>query len=204
VTDASVNQDRASDNTSSSLLVRIKSKDQEAWQRFVHLYGPLVYAWCRQSGLQEADAADVGQEVFRTVAESIADYHHGEKGDSFRGWLRTVTRTRVIDFMRRKARAAQGVGGSDAQAEWLDFPDCQAETGSTDDDDRLLLLRRAVDLVLDNCKEENRRAFLQVVIAGKHPADVAQDLGMTVNAVYVAKSHILRRIRDEFAELVEI
>jgi RNA polymerase sigma-70 factor (ECF subfamily) len=59
-------------------------------------------------------------------------------------------------------------------------------------------------MVLDDCKEETRQAFLRVVIAGQHPADVARDLGMTANAVYLAKSHILRRIREEFGQLVEI
>jgi RNA polymerase sigma-70 factor (ECF subfamily) len=204
VTDGSVEESRSSDATSSTLLVRIKAKDQQAWERFVELYGPLVYCWCRRFGLQEADAEDVSQDVFRTVAESIAGYHHEEKGDSFRGWLRTVTRTRVLDFFRQKARGAHAVGGSDAQAQWLEVPDIEADSGSTDEEDKLILVRRAIDLVLDNCKEENRQAFLRVVIAGNHPSDVAQDLGMTVNAVYVAKSHILRRIRDEFAEFVEI
>jgi RNA polymerase sigma-70 factor (ECF subfamily) len=204
VTGGSVNQDGTSDATSSTLLVRVKAKDQEAWRRFVDLYGPLVFSWCRRFGLQEADAEDVRQDVFRTVAESIAGYHHGDRGDSFRGWLRTITRSRALDFLRRKSREARAIGGSDAQAGWLELPDVQADPGSSDEDDRLLLVRRAVDLILESCKAENRQAFLRVVIAGEHPADVAQDLGMTVNAIYVAKSHLLRRIREEFAEFVEI
>jgi RNA polymerase sigma-70 factor, ECF subfamily len=205
VTDGNVEVGGASDQTSSTLLIRIKAKDQEAWQRLVHLYGPLVYGWCRRFGLQEADAADVGQDVFRSVAEAIGDFRHEQERDSFRGWLRTVTRTRVLDFFRRKARAAQGVGGSDAQAQWLELPDDRADPGSSaDEDDKRLLIRRAVELVLDNCKEETRQSFLRVVIAGEQPADVAHDLGITVNAVYLAKSHTLRRLREEFAEIVDL
>jgi RNA polymerase sigma-70 factor, ECF subfamily len=208
VTDANVDLNESSGRTSETLLVRVKSNDQEAWRRLVHLYGPLVYAWCRRFGLQEADAADVGQDVFRTVAESIAEFHHDRKGDTFRGWLQTVTRTRVVDFLRKRAHVANGVGGSDAQTTLLRIPDCQAEPGSsieqTIENEDLLLIRRAADMVLETCKEETRQAFLRVVIAGQHPADVAKDLGLTVNAVYLAKSHILRRIREEFSELVDI
>lgn len=202
VTDTGVEWSEAAEGTSPSLLVRVKLKDEDAWRRLVHLYGPLVYSWCRRSGLQEADAADVGQDVFRTVAESIERFRHDREGDSFRGWLRTITRTRMLDFLRRKARLVETLGGSAAHAELRELPACDADSGASNDDERLLLLRRAVDVVLGNCKEETRQAFLRVVVAGHHPADVAADLGMTSNAVYVAKSHILRRIRAEFAGLV--
>jgi RNA polymerase sigma-70 factor (ECF subfamily) len=71
------------------------------------------------------------------------------------------------------------------------------------EENRHILVRRAVDMVLDDCKEETRQAFLRVVIAGQDPDDVARGLGMTRNAVYLAKSKILRRIRQEFAQLVD-
>src|SRR5262245_29431146 len=74
VTDGNVNQGGGSASTSSTLLERVRAQDQEAWQRLVHLYSPLVYGWCRRSGLQDADAADVGQEVFRDVAGAIAGF----------------------------------------------------------------------------------------------------------------------------------
>ena len=204
MTDGSVDPVESSNKTSSTLLARIKDKDQEAWWRFVHLYSPLVYGWCRRFGLQDADAADVGQDVFRTVAQSINGFHHDQKGDSFRGWLRTVTRTRVLDYRRRKAGAAQGFGGSDSHEQWFEIPDESTDSGSTDEDDKLSLSWRAIDMVLENCKEETRQAFLRVVVEGQSPADVARDLGMTVNAVYLAKSHTLRRIREEFAQLVDL
>jgi len=191
-------------DTSTGLLVRIKAHDEEAWKKFATLYGPLVYSWCRRSGLQEADAADVGQDVFRTVADAIGSYHHGQDGDSFRGWLRTVTRTRIIDHRRRQAREPRGVGGSDAQAILLELPFCSEDLGSSDEEDKSLLIRRAVDLVLDRCETASRMMFLRVVIAGEHPKDVADDLGVSVNSVYVAKSHILSRIRAELAGIVDL
>lgn len=204
MTDASVEINEALGRTSSSLLDRIKNQDQDAWRRLVHLYSPLVYSWCRRAGLQEADAADVGQDVFRKVAESIASFHHDQPGDSFRGWLRTITRTRVVDHQRRQGRTVPALGGSDAQALLAEFPDRPEDSVATDEEDRHLLHRRAVDLVLENCREETRQAFWRVVVAGQPAAEVAQALGMTVNAVYVAKSHILRKIREEFAQIVDL
>jgi RNA polymerase sigma-70 factor, ECF subfamily len=205
VTDARVKLGETSEKTSSTLLIRVKSKDQEAWRRFLHLYGPLVTTWCRRYGVPDSDAADVGQEIFRTVAESIDGFHHDQKGDSLRGWLRTITRTRVLDFHRRNARSAGGVGGSEAQARLLELPDGHhTHSEATEKEDENLLARRAVEMVLENCKEETRQAFLRVVVEGHHPVDVARDLGITTNAVYLAKSHTLRRIRQEFAQLVDI
>jgi RNA polymerase sigma-70 factor (ECF subfamily) len=203
VTDANVNPIEAVDRTSSTLLVRIKARDQEAWKRFVRLYGPLVYVWCLRSGLQEADADDVGQDVFRTVSEAIDGFDPEQDGASFRAWLRTVTRSRVADFYRRKAREAVAEGGSEAQRRWLDVPQAPDDSGSDDEGDQRVLARRAIDLVLESCKDKTRQAFLRVVIAREAPAEVARDLEMTVNAIYLAKSHILRKFREEFAGLVD-
>ena len=116
MTDAGVNSGRGPGETSSTLLVRLKAKDPEAWRRFVYLYSPRVYRWCRRAGLREADAADVGQEVFQAVAGAIGTFHHDQKGDSFRGWLRTITHNKVLDFDRRQPPSASGVGGSAGQA----------------------------------------------------------------------------------------
>ncbi len=204
MTDANVESLGDRGKTSTTLLIRVKAKDEEAWRRLVHLYSPLVRHWCHQSGLQEADTADVTQDVFRTVAESIDGFHHDRNGDSFRGWLRTVTRSRILDFVRRKARSTDGIGGSEAQARLLALRDEPEDVSSSDEDDRAILVRQVVDMVLGHCKEENRQAFLRVVVGGQHPVDVARDLGMTSNAVYLAKSHILRRIREEFAALVDV
>ncbi len=204
VTDATVPFDEPLEATSTTLLVRLKAKDEQAWRRFVYLYGPLIYSWCRWSGLRESDAADVGQEVFRTVFESIDHFHHDQKGDSFRAWLRTVTRTRVLDFQRRNSPTEIGSGDRAASIEAQETTEPGTDSAPDEEDPGPILLRRAVELILESCEEKTRQAFLRVVCGEEHPADVAQDLGMTANAVYLAKSHILRRIREEFAQLVDV
>lgn len=213
MTDSRVNSGEESGKTSSTLLRRVQAQDPEAWKRFVHLYSPLIYRWCRQAGLQQADASDVGQEVFRSVLRSIADFRHDRDGDSLRGWLRTITQNKVRDFRRRQPPGGAGVGGSDAQARLHELADADlpgssagsdsAKSYGKDEDDVRLLYRRAVDMVLADCQEQTREAFLRVM-RGQSPADVAADLKMSVNAVYLAKSRVLHRIREEFAGLVKL
>ena len=94
--------------TRSSLLIRIRDHhDNTAWSEFVEIYAPLIHRFGIRRGLQDADAADIGQEVFRTVATRIGSFQHGRSGDTFRGWLRTITRNKVGDFLRRWRNAAQ-------------------------------------------------------------------------------------------------
>jgi RNA polymerase sigma-70 factor (ECF subfamily) len=187
-------------------LARVKAQEQEAWRRLVYLYSPLVYRWCRHAGLQDTDAADVGQEVFRAVARAIGRFHHDRDRGSFRGWLRTITRNKLRDGGRRQPPGGRGRGGSDAQDKLQevaasDPPGSDADAAQHQD---LLVLRRAADLILGDCEDTTRRAFWRVVIDGQAPAYVAADLGLSVNAVYLIKSRLLRRIRDEFAELVDV
>jgi RNA polymerase sigma-70 factor, ECF subfamily len=77
------------DSTSPSLIRLVKAGHSAAWQRLARLYGPLVHRWARQAGLQDCDAADVLQQVFRAVFNGIGRFHHGAPNDSFRGWLGT-------------------------------------------------------------------------------------------------------------------
>src|SRR5687767_5931890 len=111
MTDAGVRVSAEPSATSLTLLEQIRNHDPRGWERFVELYGPLVYRWCRRAGLQEADVKDVGQEVFAAVTRAIGGYQH----QCFRGWLRTITDRKVLDHVRRRAVGGDGVGGTDGQ-----------------------------------------------------------------------------------------
>src|SRR5438128_2738587 len=114
VTDPNVLPDRAGE-PSSSLLARVQAQEQAAWNRLVHLYSPLVFRWGRRAGLQEADALDVGQEVFQAVWRTVHKFHRDRPGATFRGWLRTITGSKVADFYRRRQHQPPAPGGSNAE-----------------------------------------------------------------------------------------
>jgi RNA polymerase sigma-70 factor (ECF subfamily) len=184
----------------------VRAQDQRAWERLVALYAPLVYRWCRQCGLQAADAADVGQEVFRAVARKIADFRRDDPRDSFRAWFRAIARSRIIDHLRGTQNRAQGVGGSDALTVLQQLPDDgSAETDpEADAREKHLLYGRAIDLVRGDFEEHTWQAFWGVVVEGRTPAAVAAELGMTRDAVYHAKARVLNRLRSEFADLIDL
>jgi RNA polymerase sigma-70 factor (ECF subfamily) len=204
VTDRRVNKVEAPSRTSSSLLDRARAHDQAAWDRLVKLYGPLVYRWCRAAGLQAADAADVGQEVFRAVARGVAGFRRGRDDGTFRGWLRTITRTKLADFFRCQPPGGAGAGGPDGPRllQQLPVPEGDEPSREAVADETRLLFRRAVELIRGEFAEGTWRAFWQVVAEDRRPAEVAADLGVSVNTVYLAKSRVLRRLREEFADLL--
>ena len=206
MTDRAVNSSEGVGRTSSSLLDRVRAQDQAAWERLVHLYSPLVYRWCCRAGLQTADAADVGQEVFRAVVSHMADFRRDGAGDSFRAWLRTITRTKLLNFFRAQGPGNPAAGGSEAQrllyevpAKELDDPGPEGQAEET-----RILFRQALDLIRSEFNEQTWKAFWSVVVEEQPPADVAADLQVSTNVVYLAKSRILRRLREEFADLLDV
>jgi RNA polymerase sigma-70 factor, ECF subfamily len=199
--DVRANSD-AMDRTSETLLDRVRAHDQASWDRFVGLYSPLVFRWCTQAKLQEADALDVGQEVFRAVANKMGSYHHDKPGDTFRGWLYRITLNKLRDFVRRLP-ADRAKGG--AAPDLTGLPEEGADSSSQSaHDDRLLVYRRAVELLLADVEEQTRQAFWRVVVEGDAPKEVAAQLGLTLNAVYLIKSRLLRRLRQEFAGCIDL
>jgi RNA polymerase sigma-70 factor (ECF subfamily) len=186
-------------STSSSLLGRVAAKEPEAWERMSRLYCPLVYRWARQQGLQDADAADVVQEVFRTVAMRINTLHRDQPGDSFRGWLSTVTRHKLGDHFRRAAGRANAAGGSDAQQQLQQHPDAPADGSSNISgfDVETSMLHRALDIIRPEFEDRTWQAFWRLAVDCHAAADIAHDLGMTARAVRQAKYRALQRLRRE-------
>lgn len=101
-------------STSLSLLERARANDSDAWRRLSRIYGPQVYRWARQAGLQENDASDLVQEVFGVVATRISDFRRDRVGDSFRGWLYSIARNKIRDHFRALARRPDAAGGTQA------------------------------------------------------------------------------------------
>ena len=193
-------------STSSSLIRRVRQREPEAWRQFVRLYGPLVNYWIGRTGLRESDAEDVFQDVFTTVARGIAEFRKDRPADTFRGWLRTIVRSRAVDFFRRAARNPQAAGGSAAheqlqRVEDPDVPDCD-ESDEPDEAEHLHALRlRALELIRANFEPKTWDMFWRVTVDGQATAEVARDFGVSASAVRLAKSRVLRRLREELGDI---
>ena len=199
---------RSSGTISSSLLVGVRSFRADAWRRLVHIYGPLVYHWCIKAGLTRADAEDLGQEVFRAVAARIDGFERKKASDTFGGWLRTITRHKVADHWRKKARQPHTIDSPELIGSPPNAPDnplLEPESSEAQREEiRSIVYRRALELIRTEFRESSWKAFWGTAVEGRATADVAADLNMTQMAVRKAKSRVLRRLREEFDGLGEM
>lgn len=187
--------------TRASLLLRLRDPDDhEAWVEFVSLYEPVIYRVLRRTGLQDADARDVLQDLFLTVNRNIDRWQHGAEHGSFRGWLRRVTRNLVVSWVRRQRRQAT-TSALDLDA-LLESPPAidGPETDEFDQEVRRALFQLASEQVRGEVRPQAWQAFWEVAVSGTSVAESASRLGMTIGAVRVAKCRILARIRVVVAE----
>lgn len=174
--------------------------DPVAWSRLVTTFGPIVYRWCRTSGIKESDAPDVVQEVFASVARAIASFQRGKTQGSFRSWLATITRNKVRDHFRRQGKSQHAEGGTEALihlqqfAEDLDSTIC-AESAEAS------IVRLVLGQVEAEFEPSTWRAFWLTTIENRKAADVAAELGISSASVYQAKSRVLRRLRGRLSEI---
>ena len=184
--------------TQPTLLVRIRNTyDHEAWSRFVDLYGPLVYGFLRKRGLQDADAVDLAQDVFRQITTAIQrlDYD-GEKG-SFRGWLLTIVQNRLLAHWRKKQERASGDTDALQMLHEIPQPGTLDESSEWDAEYERQLFHFASQTVKQDFTPATWAAFWQTAIEGRSGKDVAQGLEMTVAAVYLAKGRVMARLREQ-------
>jgi RNA polymerase sigma factor (sigma-70 family) len=186
--------------TQPSLLLRIRdASDEESWRTFVSIYAPLIYRSCRRRGLQDADAADVGQEVLAQVARSIRDFEYQPGRGRFRDWLGAVVRHKLCRFLQNEGRGVRGVvvqesmenlGAIEADGEWV------AEFHAH-------LLSAALGRIRDRFEPPTWSAFEEVWLHDRASDEVARDLALPIEVVYLAKSRVLKRLRNELMTLAE-
>ena len=193
-----------SGSVSSTLLDQLKLQRPDAWERFVRLYSPTIYRWCRRASLTADDAADVLQEVLAAVLLHLPDFRRERPQDSFGGWLATITRNKVRDHFRRRQGKAQAKGGTEAQIRMAEIPqsDELSEAAIQPDAESFASISRQVlETIRMEFEVRTWEAFWRITIEGQRPAHVAEDLKMSIPAVYMAKSRILRRFRQVMGEL---
>jgi len=184
--------------TRASLLIRLRDRtDQTAWNEFVTVYGPVIYQFARNRGLQDADAADMMQDVLRSVTGAIDRLDYDPRQGRFRGWLFTITRNRVMTLLASRKGKARGTGNSDVNSLLAAQPD---QHGGIDQDWELEYRRSQTALAMEQVRTEFSdkvwSAFWKTAVDAE-PADAAgRELGMSTGAVYVAKSRVLARLRE--------
>jgi RNA polymerase sigma-70 factor (ECF subfamily) len=184
--------------TRASLLVRLRNgQDRDAWREFVELYAPVVYAFARRRGLQDADAADLMQEVLRAVSGAAGRLDYDPARGTFRSWLYTVTRNKLYNFLDSRRRQVQATGDSGT----LQRIEEQAGRDSPDEtweqEYRTQLSARAMEVVRGEFQEATWKAFWMTAVEGLPAREVGAAVGMSVGAVYVARSRVLARLREQ-------
>ncbi len=184
--------------TSLTLLAKVGANDADAWQRFVKLYGPLVYSWARNAKVQPADVLDIGQEVFRVVAKKISTFESGRKsGAGFRSWLWGITRLRILEHFRVSSVQEAGQGGTAAHERIQLLEQQQEEPKSINGNtSQQLVLQTAIEILRAESKPTTWQAFWRMAVDGQSAADVGQELGMAPRAVRQAKYRVTRKLRE--------
>lgn len=184
--------------TRPSLLLRIRDAgDSQAWGEFVTLYAPLIHGYGVRRGLQDADAADLAQDVLQNVARAIPSFAYDPAAGTFRGWLFQITRNQVFRKLRKNARvptATGDTGFSESLAQHADLSSDEEERWNREHEEQVF--HWAAEKTEPEFKPDTWKAFWRVAVDGMSPAEVAESLEMSVGAVYVAKSRVTARLRD--------
>ncbi|MFK7776636.1 MAG: sigma-70 family RNA polymerase sigma factor [Gimesia sp.] len=185
-------------STSAGLIDRVRCRDEQAWGKLVDLYGPLIYSWCRRSGLRAEDAADIVQNVYCSVCNGLNRFEKKNPGDSFRAWLRIITVNQLRDYFRRQ-QIVVAQGGSDAAALMQNIPisdeDFLESTSGTGG-----LVERALDVIRHDFEKRTWESFLMTALQGYSSRETADELGISPNAVRKAKARVLSRLRQELGD----
>jgi RNA polymerase sigma-70 factor (ECF subfamily) len=190
--------------TSVSLLDRLAgSPGNDDWRRLVALYQPLLRAWLARAGVEGADAEDLTQDILLVVFREVAGFQRRGPG-AFRAWLRTILVHRARDHFRRRRTQPRGTGDSDflRRLDELEAPDSGLSgqwDREHDEHVAAVLLRR----LEGEFAAPVWQAFRRYVLEGRPPGEVAVELGQSLNSVLLAKSRVLKRLRQEAAGLLE-
>jgi len=190
--------------TRSSLLLRIRdAQDGEAWSQFVELYAPLIYGFVRRHGLQDADAADLTQEVLRTIAATARHWEYDPSRGSFRGWLFTVVRNKLRNLLSSRKRHTQGTGDTDMMRFLQEQPAPVEASALWDQEYERRLFAWAAEELRPSFHETTWHAFWQTAVDGKSGKEVADHLGISIAAVYLAKGRVMAKLKERIRLLTE-
>lgn len=191
--------------TRASLLVRLRDpQDERAWREFMEIYEPLVYRLARRRGFQDADAAELTQEVFLAVASAIERWDPDPARGTFRGWLFRIARNLMVNLLTNQQRHVRGAGGSEVKR-LLDEQAAPAGEDSAlfDWEYKRQAFRWAAEQVRSEFREKTWQAFWMTSVEGVEVSEAAELLGMSAGAVYIARSRAMARLKETVQRLDE-
>jgi len=186
------------------LLLRAQAGEQHAWKDLTDLYRPLIVGWLKRQRVATRDIDDLGQEVLLSVVKYLPSFEHSGRPGAFRSWLRTIVCSRTIDYWRGIDAGKQASGTSDAAAALQQIEDPNSDLNRRwDEEHDRYVLGCLLDLVEEEFEPTTLKAFRRVTLDGVSGAEAAKELGLTVPAVYMAKSRVLKRLRQEAEGLID-
>ena len=192
------------DQTRQSLLLRAQTGEENAWKDLTGLYRPLILGWLNRQGVPAGDLEDLSQDILLSVVKHLPTFQHSGRRGAFRAWLRTIVCNRTTDYWRALDTDTQASGGSGATAALQQPADPDSDLNRQwDEEHDRYVLNCLLDLVEEEFEPATLQAFRRLAIDGASGAEVAQELGLSVAAVYVAKSRVLARIRQEAEGLID-
>lgn len=184
--------------TSVSLLERLRqSATNDDWRRFANIYTPLLFHWVRQTHVHPPDDADVVQEVFVMLVDKLRGFDYDAR-KSFRGWLRTVVLNKARDRLRRKSLP---VATKTEGLHWL--VDSSSDENQWEREHQAFVAAAAMKIMRAEFQETTWKACWEFVVVGRSAAEIAAELGISENGVYVAKCRVMRRLRKELAGIMD-
>jgi RNA polymerase sigma-70 factor (ECF subfamily) len=198
-------RDPAMTDTPRSLLERLRHQpDDQSWKRLVDLYTPLLLRWLRHAGVEGCDADDLVQEVFSVLVRKLASFEHNQRRGAFRRWLHTIVINHVRGYWKSRKTTPETADSSQVHEELERLQDPASELNQLwDREHDAFLARRLLQLLERDFTPSTWKAFCRVMLDGAKPAEVAAELGLSVNAVLLAQSRVLRRAREEIAGLID-
>lgn len=183
-----------------SLAERLQDGSASAWRELIDLYGPLVDCWCRKSNVPTHAIPDIAQEVFLTAFRRVDRFDRNRENATFRGWLWTVARSRIVDYFRAQPNKQRAYGGSTALANMNSVEDPLPVDEPTEVDQAAALLHRALDQIRVEFKANTWDLFWRSTVLN-HPTDlIAGENNVSTAAVRQAKSRVLRRLRKQLGD----
>jgi RNA polymerase sigma-70 factor (ECF subfamily) len=183
--------------TRASLLVRLRDPGDEAsWREFVDVYAPLIYGYARKQGLQDADAVDLSQDVISAVSGAVSRLDYDPRRGTFRRWLFTIVRRKLSNWRRAQRSRPHGSGDTGTQRLLEQHPQPEAGEAEWDVEWEERLYAWACEQIRGAVSEATWQAFWRTAIDGQPGKQVAADLGLSVAAVYHARSRVLARLKE--------